>query len=186
MRNVGGTRVELGTRTIFNLLGPMSNPASVKRQLIGVFARPWLRPMAETMRNLGSEAIWVVHGADGTDELTITGPTYVAALEDGRIREFELHPEEAGLRVADFEAVRGGDPEHNAAAVQALLDGAKGAFRDVVLYNCAAALMIAGRTAGLKEGVARAAEAIDSGAARRTLTRLCEITHLPEPEPEPE
>jgi anthranilate phosphoribosyltransferase len=184
MRNVAGTRVELGTRTIFNLLGPMSNPAGVKRQLIGVFGRAWLQPMAETMRNLGSETIWVVHGSDGTDELTITGPTYVARLENGEITEAELHPADAGLEAAPFDAIKGGDPEHNAQAVRALLDGKASAFRDMVLFNVAAALMIAGNTRTLPEGVAIAAAAIDSGKAKRTLETLAAITNLADPEAE--
>lgn len=178
MRNVGGARVELGTRTIFNLLGPMSNPAGVKRQLIGVFAKPWLVPMAETMRNLGSETIWVVHGADGTDELTITGPTYCAKLEAGEITETELHPSDAGLEVAPFEAIKGGDPDQNAQAVRDLLDGEKSAFRDMVMFNVAAALVIAGTVGDLKDGVKLAGEAIDSGKARETLAALAAITNL--------
>jgi anthranilate phosphoribosyltransferase len=184
MRNVAGPRVELGTRTIFNLLGPMSNPAGVKRQLIGVFGRDWLRPMAETMRNLGSETIWVVHGSDGTDELTITGPTYVARLERGEITEGELHPADAGLETAPFEAIKGGDPEHNAQAVRNLLDGEKSPFRDMVTFNVAAALTIAGKVTALADGVALAAEAIDSGKARQTLKTLAAVTNLAEPEAE--
>ena len=184
MRNVGGTRVELGTRTIFNLLGPMSNPAGVKRQLIGVFARQWLAPMAETMRNLGSETIWVVHGSDGTDELTITGPTHCAKLENGKITEGELHPADAGLETAPFAAIKGGDPEHNAQAVRDLLDGRKSAFRDMVLFNVAAALVIAGKTNDLKDGAKIGAEAIDNGKAKQTLATLAAVTNLAAPEAE--
>lgn len=177
MRNVAGARVELGIRTIFNLLGPLSNPANVKRLLIGVFAREWIRPMAETMRQLGAEKVWVVHGSDGTDELTSTGPSYVAALENGEIREFEVAPEDAKMPVVAFEAIKGGDPDSNAAALQGLLQGAAGAYRDIVVYNAAAALLIADRTTTLSEGVPVAQEAIDSGRALETLQKLCAITN---------
>ena len=180
MRNVAGARVELGTRTIFNLLGPMSNPAGVKRLLIGTFARHWVRPMAETMRELGAERVWVVHGGDGSDELTPTGPSHVAALEEGEIREFEISPEAAGLPVHELEAIKGGVPEANAAALRNLLEGEAGAFRDAALYNAAAALLIAGRTENLRDGVAIAAEAIDAGRAQFCLDRLVEITNRAE------
>ena len=177
MRNVGPTRVEMGTRTIFNILGPMSNPANVKLQLIGVFAREWLRPMAETLKTLGSERVWVVHGADGTDEITTTGPTYVVALEDGEISEFEVSPDQAGLPLATLEDLKGGEAEENAAALNALLQGATSAYRDAVLFNSAAALIIAGKTTELREGVAMAAHAIDEGLALEKLHRLVEITN---------
>lgn len=181
MRNVGPTRVELGTRTIFNILGPMSNPARVRRQLIGVFSDRWLRPMVETLKQLGSERIWVVHGSDGSDELTTTGPSRVAALEDGAIREFEITPEEAGLSRVPLEALKGGAPDENARALRALLEGAPGAFRDIVLLNAAAGLMIAGRTDNLEDGVAQASEAIDSGAALGKLEALARITNADGP-----
>jgi len=184
MRNVAGVRVELGTRTIFNLLGPMSNPANVRRQLIGVFGRQWLRPMAETMQQLGSEAVWIVHGSDGADELTLSGPASVCALEDGRLREFEVAPEEAGLARAPLDAIRGGDPERNAAALTAVLAGERGAFRDTVLLNGAAALVVAGRARTLKDGAALAAAAIDDGRAKAKLARLVEISRRPKPEPQ--
>lgn len=176
IRHVMPTRAELGTRTIFNLLGPLTNPAGVKRQLTGAFARAWIRPMAETLAALGSVSAWLVHGADGTDEVSIAGPTWVAALEGGAVREFELHPEEADLPVHPFEAVMGGTPEENAAALRALLDGAPGAYRDAVLLNAAAALVIAGRAADLKEGVARARESIDRGAAKAKVEALARAT----------
>lgn len=182
MRNVGPTRVELGTRTIFNLLGPMSNPAGVQRQLIGVFAREWLVPMAETLRTLGSEKIWVVHGSDGTDELTTTGPSYVAALENGEIREFEVGPADAGLPTARLEDLKGGDAEHNAAALRAVLAGEPGPYRDIVVFNAGAALVVADKAADLKEGAAKAADAIDTGAAREKLAQLVEITNRIVPE----
>ena len=170
------TRAELGTRTIFNILGPLTNPAGVKRQLTGAFSRDLIRPMAETLGQLGSEAAWLVHGSDGTDELTITGVSWVAALENGIVAEIEVHPEEAGLPVHAFESIVGGTPEENAAAFRALLDGAPGAYRDAVLLNAAAAIKVAGRTADLKEGVAMAAESIDSGAARAKIEAVAAIT----------
>src|SRR5262249_40536208 len=133
MKNVGPTRVEMGTRTIFNLLGPLSNPAGVKRQMIGAFSKQWIQPMAEVLKNLGSESAWVVHGSDGLDEITICGPTSIAALEDGKIRTFEIKPEDAGLARAKPETLRGGDADHNAAALLAVLTGTPGPFRDVAL-----------------------------------------------------
>ena len=180
MRHVGPVRAELGTRTIFNILGPLTNPAGVKRQLSGAFA-PWLiRPMAETLGALGSEAAWIVHGSDGTDELSIAGPSLVAALEPGpdgpTVREFELHPEEAGLPTHPFVALLGGTPAENAEALRALLAGAPGAYRDAVLLNAAAALVVAGRAGGLHEGVELARESLDSGAARDRLARLVSVT----------
>ena len=176
IRHVMPTRAELGTRTVFNLLGPLTNPAGVKYQLTGAFARAWIRPMAETLAALGSRSAWLVHGADGTDELSIAGPSWVAALEDGAVREFEVHPEEADLPVHRFEAILGGTPEQNAAALNALLDGAPGAYRDAVLLNAAAALVVAGRAADLKEGVALARESIDSGAAKAKVAALARAT----------
>ena len=184
MRNVGPTRIELGTRTIFNLLGPMSNPAGVKRQLIGVFAREWILPMAETLKTLGSEKIWVVHGSDGTDELTTTGPSYVAALENGEIREFEVSPADAGLPTASLDDLKGGDAEHNAAALRGVLAGKASPYRDIVVFNAAAALVVADRAADLTEGAAKAADAIDTGAATAKLEKLIEITNRTVPEGE--
>ena len=181
MRNVGPTRVEMGTRTIFNILGPMSNPAGVKRQLIGVFSRDWIRPMAEALKTLGSEKVWVVHGSDGTDEITSTGPTYIAALENGAISEFEISPDQAGIPVATLADLIGGEIEENAAALTALLNGAPGSYRDVVLFNAAAALMIAGKAADFSNGVELAAQAIDDGHAKEKLQQLVEITNRPAP-----
>lgn len=180
MRHVGPPRAELGTRTIFNLLGPLTNPAGVRRQLTGAFSTAWLRPMAEVLRDLGSEAAWLVHGSDGTDEITIAGETHVVALDDGRIEEFTVTPEDAGLPRHPFEAIIGGTPAQNARAFRALLEGETGAYRDAVLLNAAAALLIAGRAADLREGAAMAAHSIDSGAARARLTALAEITGAPE------
>jgi len=176
MAHVGPARTELGTRTIFNILGPLTNPAGVKRQLTGAFTRDLIRPMAETLGRLGSERAWLVHGSDGTDELTITGVSWVAALEDGSVKEAELHPEDAGLPAHPFEEILGGTPEQNGAAFRALLAGTPSAYRDAVLLNAAAALVIAEVAADLREGVAMAAESIDSGAAMDRVTALAKIT----------
>jgi len=186
MRHVGGTRVELATRTIFNLLGPLSNPAGVKRQMIGVFSLDWVEPLAEVLRNLGSEHVWIIHGSDGLDEITTTGTTHVAELKDGEIRTFEISPEDAGLPFGDPADLKGGDAETNALALNALLDGHESAYRDIVLLNSAATLITAGRAADLREGADMAAESIDSGSARQALDQLIEISHevLPDPEDE--
>ena len=171
------TRAELATRTIFNILGPLTNPAGVKRQLTGVFSADLIRPMAETLMALGSESAWLVHGtADGTDELTITGSSAVAALENGRVVDLEIHPEDAGLPVHPFEAILGGSPEDNGKAFAALLDGVPSAYRDAVLLNSAAALHSAGKAGSLPEGVERSVEAIDSGAAKSKVTALAALT----------
>ncbi|ARC88474.1 anthranilate phosphoribosyltransferase [Rhodovulum sp. MB263] len=176
MAHVGPTRAELGTRTIFNILGPLTNPAGVTRQLTGAFSKELLRPMAETLDRLGSEVAWLVHGGDGTDELSIAGISHVAMLEEGTITERELHPEEAGLPVHPFEAIIGGTPEHNARAFAALLDGEPSAYRDAVLLNAAAALVVAGRVTTLAEGVEQARASIDSGAARAKVEGLAQIS----------
>ena len=180
MKNVGPTRVELATRTIFNLLGPLSNPAGVKRQMVGVFSRQWVQPLAQVLKNLGAESAWVVHGSDGLDEITLSGPTFVAALENGNIRTFEVTPEEAGLARVGGDALKGGDADANAIALQGVLDGMPSPYRDVALLNAAAALVVAGRAKSLKEGVGArhpidrqrrgtgAAEAIDRGLQRLT------------------
>ncbi|MBF9032565.1 anthranilate phosphoribosyltransferase [Rhodobacterales bacterium HKCCE3408] len=169
-------RQQMGVRTLFNLLGPMTNPAGVKRQLTGTYDRALTRPMAEVLAALGSEAAWIVHGSDGTDEISIAGPTAVAALKDGAVTEFEITPEDAGLTPHPFEAILGGTPEDNGKAFAALLDGAPGAYRDAVLLNAAAALLVAGVAADLPEGVARAETSIDSGAAKDRLARLAAVT----------
>ncbi len=171
------TRAELGTRTIFNILGPLTNPAGVKRQLTGAFSPDLIRPMAETLKALGCERAWLVHGGDGTDELSIAAPSRVVALEEGgAIREFEIAPEDAGLPVHPFEAILGGTPEENGRAFAALLAGEKSAYRDAVLLNAAAALVVAGRAGSLREGVEMAAESIDSGRAREKIEALARIT----------
>ncbi|MGD9617456.1 MAG: anthranilate phosphoribosyltransferase [Alphaproteobacteria bacterium] len=176
MRHVAPTRVELGTRTIFNLLGPMSNPAGARRQLVGVFAPEWTRPMAEVLGRLGAERAWVVHGA-GMDELTTAGVTKIAEFHNGRVIEFEVVPEEAGLKPALPDDLKGGEPAHNAALMRDLLGGARGTLRDIVLLNSAAALVVAGRADTLRDGAETAAAAIDSGAARSVLDRLIAATN---------
>ncbi|OYX12990.1 MAG: anthranilate phosphoribosyltransferase [Rhizobiales bacterium 32-66-8] len=177
MKHVGPTRVELGTRTIFNLLGPLANPAGVRRQMVGVYAKSWLTPLAETLRVLGSERAWVVNGSDGLDEITISGPTDVASLEDGRIRTFEIWPEQVGLDRAPPESLKGGDAAHNAEALRAVLDGAHTPYRDVSVLNAAAALLIAGRAPDLAAGVALAQTSLDTGAARARLENLITISN---------
>lgn len=181
MRHVAGTRMELGTRTIFNLLGPLANPAGVKRQLMGVFAAQWLEPLANVLGRLGSSFAWVVHGSDGLDELTTTGPTLVAEWDGNRVRSFEVTPEDAGLPRGRPEDLKGGEPAYNAEAIRTLLHGAPGPFRDAVLLSAAGALLVAGRVGNLREGAGLAAEAIDGGAAATALARLVEITNLPSP-----
>ena len=179
MRHVGGPRGELGFRTVFNLLGPMSSPAGVKRQFTGVFAKEWIEPMARVLGRLGSERAWIVHGSDGLDELTTTGPSDVAELRDGRITTFTVTPENAGLPAARPEDLKGGDAETNAAALKAVLGGEHGPFRDAVLYNAAAALLVAGKAEALADGVRLAVDAIDRGRARAVLQRVVEITRSP-------
>jgi anthranilate phosphoribosyltransferase len=177
MKNVGPTRVELGTRTIFNLLGPLSNPAGVKRQMVGVFSKQWTTPLAQVLKNLGAEHVWIVHGSDGLDEITTSGPTSVAALENGSIRTFEISPEEFGLRKVKPEALRGGDAAANAQAVLNVLKGKASAFRDVALFNAAAALVVAGKAKDLKDGLHAAAHSVDSGEAEGRLDRLIKVSN---------
>lgn len=176
IRHVMPVRQELGTRTIFNILGPLTNPAGVRRQLTGAFSADLIRPMAETLLALGSVKAWLVHGGDGTDEISIATTTQVAAVEGGRVRDFTLHPEDAGLPYHPFEAIMGGTPAENATALRMLLDGAPGAYRDAVLLNAAAALVVADKAGDLKEGVAMARESIDSGAAKAKVAALARLT----------
>ncbi|QDY69245.1 anthranilate phosphoribosyltransferase [Qingshengfaniella alkalisoli] len=176
MRHVMPTRSELGTRTIFNILGPLTNPAGVKYQLTGAFSRDIIRPMAETLQRLGSHGAWLVHGSDGIDEMTITGTTWVAALKNGEVTEFEIHPEDAKLPVHPLEAILGGEPAENARALAALLDGAQSAYRDAVCLNAAAALVVVGEASDLPEGVAMARESIDSGAAKHKVEGLAKAS----------
>ena len=177
MRNVAGPRVELApSRTIFNLLGPMSNPALVRRQLVGVFDRRWLRPVAEALGRLGLERALVVHGQDGMDELTTTTTSWAASLEGGKVTEIEIAPEDAGVQRATLAALKGGDAAHNAEAIRAVLAGRRDAFRDIVVLNSAAGLMVAGVARDLKQGAEMAAASIDGGRAKKaleTLVRIC-------------
>ena len=178
MKHVGPTRVELGTRTIFNLLGPLSNPAGVKRQMVGVFSRQWVEPLANVLKNLGSERAYVVHGSDGLDEITTSGPTTVAALEGGKVTTFEINPADVGFETAKPEQLRGGDADTNAAALTAVLKGTKGPFRDVAILNAAAAIVVAGKAKDLKEGVAIATKSLDSGEAAGRLDRLVAVSNV--------
>ncbi len=177
MRHVGPSRVELGTRTIFNLMGPLSNPAGARLQLLGVFAQAWIEPLAQVLASLGTERAWVVHGSDGLDEITTTGPTYVAELRDGKVKLLEVTPEMAGLPRATPADLKGADAATNAAAITGLLEGQSGPYRDIVLLNSAAALVLAGKATDLKSGVALAASVIDSGKAKATLAELVAITN---------
>ena len=176
-KNVGPTRAELGTRTIFNLLGPLSNPAGVKRQMVGVFSKQWTEPLAHVLKNLGAESVWVVHGSDGLDEVTTSGPTSVSALENGVIRNFEIAPEDVGLRKVKPEELRGGDAATNARAVQEVLEGKQTAFRDVALLNAAAALVVSGKAKDLQAGFKLAAHSVDSGEAEGRLDRLIVVSN---------
>ena len=177
MKNVGPTRVELGTRTIFNLLGPLSNPAGVTRQMVGVFSKQWTEPLAYVLKNLGTERAWIVHGSDGLDEVTTSGPTSVTALEDGIVRSFEISPEQVGLRKVRPEDLRGGDAAVNARAVEDVLEGKQTALRDVALFNAAAALVVAGKAKDLKSGLALATHSVDSGEAEGRLDRLIVVSN---------
>ncbi|MDP8918019.1 MAG: anthranilate phosphoribosyltransferase [Pseudomonadota bacterium] len=177
MRHVAPVRVELGTRTIFNLLGPLSNPAGATNQLLGVFSEAWLEPLTQVLKELGSRKVWTVHGSDGLDEMTTTGPTLVAALENGAIRRFTVTPDEVGLPTAKLEDLKGGDPEHNATQLRAVLEGARIPYRDVALLNAAASLVIADAAANLRDGLDRATRALDSGASKATLDRLVQVSN---------
>ena len=176
-RYVAGPRVELATRTIFNILGPLSNPANVKRLLVGVYAAEWVEPLAQVLGKLGAEKAWVVHGLDGLDELTTTGPSLVASLEKGVVKTFEVNPADAGLPIAKPKDLLGGDGEYNAKAMIAMLSGKASAFRDIVIFTAAAALIVADRAKDLKEGAAIAADSIDSGKAKAALEAMARITN---------
>jgi len=182
MKHVGPARVELGTRTLFNLLGPLSNPAGVRRQLVGVFSREWLRPLAEALAALGTERAWVVHGADGLDEMTTTGPTHVAAVEEGRVTEFTVEPAQAGLSTAAPDDLVGADADHNAAALRDVLAGKPGPYRDIACLNAGGALVVAGRAETLEEGVALAAGLLDDGAAAERLRALVAVSQAVAPD----
>lgn len=176
MRHVGPSRVELGTRTIFNLLGPLSNPAGAKRQLLGVFSPAWCQPLAEVLRDLGSETVWVVHG-QGMDEIATTGTTEVTALEDGKIRSFQLSPADFGVETATLADLKGGDGKANAEALRAVLSGARNAYRDIALANAAASLVVAGRAETIAQGMKRATESLESGNAAAALDRLVAVSN---------
>ncbi|AXS40428.1 anthranilate phosphoribosyltransferase [Breoghania sp. L-A4] len=177
MKHVGPARAELGTRTIFNLLGPLSNPAGVTRQMVGVFDRQWVEPIAHVLKSLGCEHAWVVHGHGGLDEISISGPTAVAELKNGEVTTFEITPQDAGLPVSPLEEIKGGEAPINAAALTAVLNGETSAYRDVVLMNAAATLIVAGKASTLAEGAALAATSIDSGAALDRLNRLVALSN---------
>lgn len=172
MRHVAPVRAELGTRTLFNLIGPLSNPASVDRQLVGVFSSHWLEAIANSLAATGSRRVWVVSGSDGLDEMTTTGPTHVAQWDGTQVRRFDVLPEEAGLPRASIADLRGGNPAHNAAALRGVLDGARNPYRDIAVFNAAGALVVAEKAGTLKDGAALAQHALDSGAARAVLDRL--------------
>ncbi|MGA8171030.1 MAG: anthranilate phosphoribosyltransferase [Methylocystis sp.] len=177
LRHAAPVRSELGLRTIFNLLGPMCNPAGVKRQILGVYAKEWLEPMALALRELGSETVWLLHGSDGLDEATVTGSTHVVALERGALRSFEIRPEDAGLPLAAPRELIGGDPASNARALREVLGGARNAYRDIAVLNAAIALVVAGEAKDASEGAAMAASALDSGAARGKLDQLARASN---------
>lgn len=177
MKFVGPSRVELGTRTIFNLLGPLSNPARARRQVTGVFSKQWVEPLAQVLQNLGCEACWICHGEGGMDEIVPTGTTWISELKDGKITSFTLTPEDAGLKRSSFEDLKGGDAEHNADALRHVLAGKPSAFRDAAVMTAAAALVVAGKAADLRQGVTVAQAAIDSGAAEAALTKLVKVSN---------
>lgn len=177
MKHWAPARAELGIRTIFNLLGPLANPAGVKRQVVGVFNAAWTEPIAEALHNLGAVHAWVVHGSDGLDEITTTGPTRVTELKNGSIRTFEVRPSDAGLPPATLEDLKGGDATVNAAAIRQLLVGEQGPFRDIVVLNAGAALIVGGKASDLREGAERAARAIDDGSAARALDKLVAVSN---------
>jgi len=177
MRHVAPIRQELAMRTVFNLLGPLSNPAKPAYQLLGVYSAEWTEKLANVLKELGTQAAWVVHGSDGLDELTLTGASKIAQLKDGQVSTFEVTPEDAGLPRASLEELKGKDPEYNARALQEALSGMPSAYRNAVLYNAAAGLLVAGKVATLKEGVVLAADAIDSGRAHSVLRKLIDVSH---------
>jgi anthranilate phosphoribosyltransferase len=177
LRHVGPSRVELGTRTMFNLLGPQANPAGARRYMMGVYAQQWVEPVAAALLANRAIAAWVVHGDGGLDEISTTGPTFVASIKDGNLTSFEITPEDAGIERATLADLKGGDPAYDAGRLTALLDGARDAYRDIVLINAAAAFIVAGRADTLRQGVALAAGEIDSGRAKATLANLIRISN---------
>ena len=177
MKHVGPSRVELGTRTIFNLLGPLSNPAGARRQVTGVFAKAWVEPLAHVLKNLGCEACWICHGEGGMDEIVPTGTTWISELKDGQVKSFEITPEAAGLERSSSDALKGGDAAQNADALRHVLAGKPSAFRDAAVMTAAAALIVAGKAPGLTQGVSLARQAIDSGAAEAALAKLVKVSN---------
>lgn len=179
MRHVAPVRQELGLRTVFNTLGPLSNPAQPPLQLMGVYSAALVSPLAHVLKGLGTQAAWVVHGADGLDELSLAGPSHVAQLKDGEVSEFTVTPEDAGLERCDMSELKGESPEHNAQALRELLFGQKNAYRRAVLLNAAAGLVVAGKAATLAEGAAQAADVLDNGKAYAVLNKLIEMSNIP-------
>ena len=177
MKFVGPTRVELGTRTIYNLLGPLSNPAGAKRQVTGVFSKAWVEPLAHVLKNLGTEACWICYGEGGMDEIVPTGTTWISELKNGEIRNFEMTPEAAGIQRSNVDDLKGGDAVHNAEALREVLAGKPSAFSDAALMTTSAALVVAGKSTDIKAGVIAAREAVKSGAAAKALTRLVEVSN---------
>ena len=172
MRHVGPVRIELGTRTIFNLLGPLSNPAGVKKQVVGVFSQSWVEPIAQVLKSLGSQSVWVVHGSDGLDEITNTGPTHVTSLDNGTLKSFTVTPEDFGLKVSSAEAIKGNDAAYNAQALRDVVEGKRNAYRDIAVMNAAAGLIVAHKTQSMKEAAQIAEAAIDDGRVRKVLEDL--------------
>jgi anthranilate phosphoribosyltransferase len=177
MKHVGPTRVELGTRTIFNLLGPLSNPAGVRRQVTGVFAKAWVEPLAHVLNNLGSERAWICHGEGGFDEIVPSGTTWIAELLDRKVTLAEVKPEDVGIARTSAAELKGGDAAQNAEALRGVLEGRKNAFRDAAVMTAAAALLVAGKASNLKEGVAEAQKSIDGGGARAVLEKLVRVSN---------
>ncbi|MGB3026032.1 anthranilate phosphoribosyltransferase [Paradevosia shaoguanensis] len=177
LKHVGPARVELGTRTMFNLLGPQANPAGVHRYLLGVYSEDWVEPVAAALLANRAVKAWVVHGSDGLDEITTTGPTSVAQIAGGSLTAFQISPEDVGLPVSTLAELKGGDPDANAVALRALLDGAHGPYRNIVLFNSAAAFLVADRVEDIREGIALAAHQIDTGAAKATLDKLIAVSN---------
>ena len=177
MKHVGPSRVELGTRTIFNLLGPLSNPAGIRRQVTGVFSHAWVEPLVMVLRNLGTEACWICHGEGGLDEIVPTGTTWISELRNGSIRSFELTPEACGITRSSLDDLKGGDAAHNAEALRMVLEGQSSAFRDAAVMTAGAALVVAGRSTNIKEAVAMAQDAVNTGAALRALDTLIQVSN---------
>ena len=177
MKFVGPTRKKLGVRTIFNLLGPLSNPARVKRQIMGVYDKRWLEPIARTLKDLGSKKAWIISGSDGMDEITTTGISYISELNEGRIKNFEFNPQDYGINLSSNEDLRGGNPKYNADKIRSLLDGEIGPFRDIVVLNSGVALFVSGITTSIEEGIEISKESIDKGKALTSMRKLIEISN---------